>query len=110
MLRSNDKRTPLIINRRYKLREILGRGGMGVVYRAIDNLSGHTVALKQVTVPAKEARFDYQRDGPDPTYNLAQESAALSTMRHPNIISVFDFGFDRHRQPYFTGELSCTEK
>ncbi len=99
-----ENKSPTIINKRYELRETLGRGGMGVVYRARDILLNHTVALKQVTIPARELGIAYRGDGPNPAFTLAQEFATLSTMRHPHIISVFDFGFDQHRRPYFTME------
>ncbi len=91
-----------IINNRYVLQEALGRGGMGVVYRASDLLSGHPVALKQVTVPTRLLSFDSRGDRGDLALALAQEFRALATMRHPHIISVYDFDFDRQGQPYFT--------
>jgi hypothetical protein len=96
--------SPVIINRRYELQETLGRGGMGVVYRARDILSGHPVALKKVTLSAKRFASASQDNGPNPAFALAQEFRTLATMRHPHIISVFDFGFDQQRQPYFTME------
>jgi len=95
------------VDRRYELLEPLGRGGMGAVYLAKDLLTGKQVALKQVTVPAEdliagglgqEARTDYN-------LILAQEFQALATLRHPHIISVYDFGFDRSKKPYFTMEF-----
>ncbi|UCG25096.1 MAG: serine/threonine-protein kinase PknK, partial [Chloroflexota bacterium] len=95
---------PTIINSRYELHEALGRGGMGVVYRASDLLSGHPVALKQVTVPTGLLTFDSRDSAVDLDFALAQEFRALATIRHPHIISVFDFGFDRQGQPYFTME------
>lgn len=77
---------------------------MGAVYRANDLLSGKPVALKQVTVPTRMLAFDSLSDHSNMSLALAQEFRALATMRHPHIISVFDFGFDRHGQPYFTME------
>ena len=44
-----DKKDKLeTINGRYLLHEPLGKGGMGIVHRATDRLTGETVALKQV--------------------------------------------------------------
>lgn len=94
----------MIINCRYELHEALGRGGMGVVYRATDLLSGHPVALKQVTVPTGLLAFESRGGDADLDFALAQEFRALATIRHPHIISVFDFGFDVQGQPYFTME------
>lgn len=93
-----------IIGSRYQLKETLGRGGMGAVYRAEDLLSGHTVALKQVIVPTTHLAFTSHGNNDDLAFALAQEFRTLATIRHPHIISVFDFGFDRQRQPYFTME------
>jgi len=86
------------------LLSVLGQGGMGIVYRAIDRLTGQVVALKQVT-----ASFDKSRDTPsgdtsDFRLALSDEFRTLASLRHPNIISVIDYGFDVG-QPYFTMEL-----
>ncbi len=99
-----DKPSPIIVDRRYRVRETLGRGGMGVVFRADDLLSGNSVALKQVTVPADQLMFASRGDSAAFDLALAQEFRALATIRHPNIINVYDFGFGHHGQPYYTME------
>jgi len=43
-----------ILGGRYLFHEVLGKGGMGVVHRATDRLTGEQVALKQITVRADE--------------------------------------------------------
>ncbi len=43
----------LLVSNRYQLLDPLGKGAMGAVYRAIDRLSGETVALKRVFIPAR---------------------------------------------------------
>jgi serine/threonine protein kinase len=78
---------------------------MGVVYRAEDLLTGKPVALKRVTIPADQFILDPDIDGSNYNLSLAQEFQALATIRHPNIISVYDFGFDRQGMPYFTMEF-----
>ncbi|MFN8371403.1 MAG: protein kinase [Anaerolineae bacterium] len=95
------------IGKRYILHEELGKGGMGVVFRATDRLSGQIVALKQVTSPIKDPFATRVGDDDGTAGNefrlaLAREFQMLSTLRHPNIISVLDYGFDAQRQPYFT--------
>ncbi|MDZ4763050.1 MAG: protein kinase [Chloroflexota bacterium] len=81
---------------RYQLISKIGSGGMGEVYRALDRLSGETVALKRVLVPAKALLFASRTT--DATANslrlsLAREFRALASLRHPHIISVIDYGF-----------------
>ncbi|NWF68549.1 MAG: protein kinase [Chloroflexi bacterium] len=88
-----------IINRRYQLLDKIGFGDMGVVYRAYDRLNQQVIALKQVNLSAVS-----DADSP---FMLAQEFRTLASLRHPNIISVLDYGFTRSDaaappQPYFT--------
>lgn len=87
-----------IHGRRYLLLNLLGQGGMGQVFRAADRLTGQVVALKRV-LAALSARPASAR------WRLAQEFRTLATLRHPNIISVLDYGFDAQRRPYFTMDL-----
>lgn len=61
-------------------------------------LSGATLESPRVYVHT-DARSDALR------FALAQEFRTLASLRHPNIISVLDYGFDAERQPYFTMEL-----
>jgi predicted ATPase len=98
-----------VINNRYILHETLGQGAMGVVYRATDRLTGEGVALKSVTIPGEELQFASQastkasaREDKNHRLALAQEFQTLASLRHPNIISVLDYGFDLINQPYFT--------
>jgi serine/threonine protein kinase len=89
------------IGGRYILERKLGEGGMGVVYQATDRLTQETVALKQVTIPAEQLEFTSRMSmGKSDNFRLA-----LASLRHPNIISVLDYGFDARRQPYLTMEL-----
>ncbi len=82
--------------------DFLGQGGMGRVHRVLDRLTGKVVALKHVPLRAT---------GEDPPARavavaaLAQEFRTLSTLRHPNIISVLDYGIGEDGRPYFTMEL-----
>lgn len=94
-----------LINKRYRLLELLGTGGMGAVYRAQDQLTGGYVALKRVTVPGEHLRFASISSSGDFRFALAQEFRTLASLRHPNIISVLDYGFDEKRQPYYTMDL-----
>ena len=96
------------VDHRYTLLDQIGAGGMGAVYRAEDRLTGAVVALKEVTAPTVNLAFAARSDD-ELTLNdtaslrlaLAQEFQTLASLRHPNIISVLDYGFDE-QCPYFT--------
>ncbi|MEJ3657129.1 serine/threonine-protein kinase [Actinomycetes bacterium KLBMP 9759] len=79
-----------VVAGRYRLDELIGRGGMGSVWRATDTALGRIVALKQVHVvhlPDEEADLARER-----TMREARIAAALN---HPNAITVFDVVADR---------------
>jgi tetratricopeptide (TPR) repeat protein/tRNA A-37 threonylcarbamoyl transferase component Bud32 len=92
--------TDQLITPRYRLIAALGEGAMGAVYRVHDRLVAQDVALKRVTLAPKIAA-DLEAD----RLALAHEFRMLAGLRHPHIISVFDYGFDVERQPFFTMEL-----
>jgi tetratricopeptide (TPR) repeat protein/tRNA A-37 threonylcarbamoyl transferase component Bud32 len=90
------------ITRRYRVQGQIGSGAMGVVYRVDDRLTGQVVALKRVTQDfgaiagaSSTAQFDFR-------LALAQEFKTLASLRHPNIISVLDYGFDDEQIPFYT--------
>lgn len=85
-----------LIGRRYVLDEKLGEGGMGSVFRAADHLTSRRVALKRVVI--QNTRSVEERTL---RLALAQEFRILASLRHPNIISVLDYGFEEG-SPYFT--------
>jgi tetratricopeptide (TPR) repeat protein len=96
---------PQTLGRRYALHEPLGAGGMGAVYRATDRLTGDTVALKRVMVPADQLAFASRGEGTDASLALAQEFRTLASLHHPHVIRVLDYGFDERRQPFYTMSL-----
>lgn len=93
------------INGRYQLQQKIGQGGMGVVYRATDRLTGETVALKQIKLSNNLHINDSLASGASEDnlrLAIAHEFQILAGLRHPHIISVLDYGFDEERQPFFT--------
>ncbi len=97
--------TSTLFGKRYILHDLLGEGGMGAVYQAVDRLTGMSVALKRVLAPTDQLAFNSRSDTVDARMALAQEFQVLASLRHPNVISVLDYGFDDKRQPYFTMDL-----
>jgi serine/threonine-protein kinase len=83
---------------RYELGEVLGRGGMGVVYRAYDRLMQREVALKTLL----------DIDNPLTLDLFYKECGLLAAMVHPNIVNVYDVGeFEDNgvKKPFFVMPL-----
>src|SRR6266568_812814 len=84
-----------VIAGRYRLEKRLGRGGMGVVWRATDQLLGRQVAVKEIaqddSLSEEEAR--QQRD------RTLREARAVAQLRHPHIIVVHDV-VEQDERPY----------
>jgi serine/threonine protein kinase/tetratricopeptide (TPR) repeat protein len=75
----------------YQVLEEIGRGGMGVVYKAWDTHLGRTVAVKTVRAPANP--------GADALVRFRSEAVAVARLQHPNIVQVFGTGAHAG-QPY----------
>lgn len=90
------------IAERYVIQEKLGQGGMGIVFRARDRLTGELVALKQVRVAVTSLS---DSDYTEFRMAITREFQTLASLHHPNIISVLDYGFDAENQPFFTMTL-----
>ena len=84
---------------RYELHEMIGCGGMGAVYRAIDTKLGRTVALKTAAAKSNGARLtDRVRQ------RFLREAMALSKVEHRNVVQVLDFGFADDGTPFLVME------
>ena len=93
------------IDGRYLIHEKIGDGGMGVVFQATDRLSERLLAFKQMSLPTWHYQVDDDTEGEIAEalrLALAHELKTLVSLRHPNIVSVLDYGFDDERRPYFT--------
>ncbi|HLC04347.1 MAG TPA: AAA family ATPase [Anaerolineales bacterium] len=95
-----------LVGRRYQLLNELGVGGMGKLYRAVDRLTGRTLALKRVATPdGHPSGLSSGLNGDSARLALAQEFRLLASLHHPNVINVLDYWFDESGQPFFTMEL-----
>ena len=84
-----------VINDRFAIEREAGRGGMGIVYKAVDLNTGHSVALKILRRSAQATR-DRER--------FEREAQVLSTLRHPAIVSYVAHGQTPDGQHYLAME------
>jgi len=75
----------------YRLEDELGRGGMGVVYRAVNEASGERVALKVLLAGAKATSEDLIR--------FRTEAEAAERLQHPHIVALLEHG-EANGNPY----------
>ncbi|MGH1348641.1 MAG: protein kinase domain-containing protein [Nannocystales bacterium] len=78
-----DIAAPLRVGR-YDVREVLGQGGMGVVYSAWDESLGRAVALKLLS--ATSGTSDRRRA------RMMREAQALAKLSHPNVVQIYEVG------------------
>ena len=92
---SDPARTGSLLGR-YRLIELIGSGGMGEVYRAVDTALDREVAVKilplqAVATPENRRRFE-------------TEAKSAATVSHPNLVPVYDVG-ESNGTPYIVQEL-----
>jgi tetratricopeptide (TPR) repeat protein/predicted Ser/Thr protein kinase len=81
---------------KYQVEKVLGRGGMGTVYEALDPVIHRKVAVKTM-IPGLA-------DAPDLRARFLREAQAAGGLRHRNIVTVYDLGDDKG-QPYIAMEF-----
>ena len=81
---------------KYDVIDTIGKGGMGVVYRAKDPFLGRLVAIKMVI------NVDIN-DNADFLERFRQEAVSTASLPHPNIVTVYDFG-EHQGHPYLVME------
>lgn len=87
-----------VLNNRYEIGELIGRGGMADVYLGHDQRLGRQVAIKMM-------RPDLARD-PQFQTRFQREAHSSAALNHPNIVAVFDTGEERLPDTDHTG-VSC---
>jgi serine/threonine-protein kinase len=85
---------PTIVKGRYQIKEILGKGGMGLVYKAFDSVLRREVAIKTLL----------DVSDPDALQLFHREYEVLAHINHPNIVEIIDIGefvVEGAERPYF---------
>ncbi|MCH2109450.1 MAG: protein kinase, partial [Polyangiaceae bacterium] len=88
-----------IIAGRYRVINVLGEGGMGIVYRCEDLGTNEIIALKRVVVPDRDHTEEY-------LMWFYKEARALAALDHPSIVGAIDFGRLRDGSPYLVMDLA----
>ncbi|MBX9671439.1 MAG: serine/threonine protein kinase [Candidatus Obscuribacterales bacterium] len=86
----------MLFAERYKIVEQIGRGGMGVVYKAEDILLNTTVALKTIEKGLINANH---------VVRFQSEARALAALNHPNVVPVYTFDITQDGCPYIVMRL-----
>ncbi|GAA4839475.1 hypothetical protein GCM10023201_31430 [Actinomycetospora corticicola] len=79
---------PVVLGDRYELVELLGRGGMAEVHRALDRDLGRVVAVKLLPEDRRDDHTDARR--------LRDEARAAAVLSHPHVVAVHDVGSSPH--------------
>ena len=80
----------------YEVLELLGRGGMGVVYRARQAALNRTVALKMI--------LEGVHSGARQAHRFRTEAEVIARLQHPNIVQIFEIG-EHEGRPYLVLEF-----
>ena len=92
---SSTSAGPRVLAGRYRLGERLGRGGMGDVYRATDQVLARQVAVKVFRPDTGDEALEQRHES---------EARVLAGLNHPGLVSVYDIGTD-DEQPFLVMEL-----
>jgi serine/threonine-protein kinase len=79
-----------VLGERYRVEDVIGRGGMGAVYRAADERLGRQVAVKVITAVAGDPETRERMR----TRFTREARAAARLPHHPNVVPVYDYGTD----------------
>jgi len=78
----------------YQILEEIGRGGMGVIYRARQRHSRRIVALKRI--------LSYHADSQETLVRFRREAQAVASLDHPNILHIYEVGESEEGLPFFS--------
>lgn len=83
---------PTVLAERYAIESVLGRGGMGIVYKGRHLLMDRPVAIKMLHPEYAEDELVVKR--------FQTEAKSLSNLSHRNLVTVYDFGIAAGKEPY----------
>jgi serine/threonine-protein kinase len=86
-----------VLDGRYKIESVLGQGGMGMVFRATQTSVQRPVAVKTLNPALAAAPTFFER--------FRREAEVASRLRHPNVITIYDFGRAPDSTCYYVMEL-----
>jgi len=98
---ATEKEFPVgaLLENRYRILNVIGTGGMGTLYRVSDEArDGEIVALKIVHLRGSAA------EAAESVARFQREFQLLTQLRHPNLVSVYDYGVTTAGELYFTME------
>lgn len=103
LLPSADPVVPALpmVGNRYVIGQLLGKGGMGEVWKVFDRHTSQHVALKRI----RPVRLRSTGMAIEESSRLTQEFQLMAGLYHPNVIGVLDFGLDRQGWPFYTMRL-----
>lgn len=81
----------------YEMEQVIGVGGMGAIYKARHRALGRSVAIK--VLPQESS------DQPEEIERFIKEARAMAKLKHPQIVTVFDFGQTAQRHLYLVMEF-----
>jgi serine/threonine protein kinase len=91
---TSNNEFPNIQSGRFQIVELIGAGGAGKVYKAIDTTLDKTVAIKKLHSTNSTDAIRFQR-----------EAKLAGSLKHPNVMRVYDFGFTQNEEPYLVLEF-----
>jgi serine/threonine-protein kinase len=94
---SEDPLIGATLQDRYKIESVIGRGAMGAVYKATQEIIGREVAVKVL--------HGHLIEDNDALKRFHQQAKAASRLNHPHIITLYDYGVIAGGQPYIVMDL-----
>ncbi|MCB2153297.1 protein kinase [bacterium] len=89
----------------FELQEVIGKGGFGEVWQALQSSLGRVIAIKRL----REDRFLESRDDPGSSRQMEitfrQEAFTTARLDHPNIVPIYDLGVDDEGRPMLAMKL-----